>query len=298
MPEVADAPTVRSGSASHGTLLRLHNGLDKVIINNMKKLLILLIIFVILCSVFILGYLGLIPGLSTLLGADKPRDLGIKYTQADLKSCRSKSRVEYTSLPDSSSPSQTRQVSGQREVAAEFTSAEITATMNNQPWRFWPYQNVQVKFNADGSGEISGVLIKDRIPGYAATIGIPKEAADFAMKFLPANPVFYVKMKADLTDNKVSLFEPQALQIGRLPMPLSLFLSLKRPQLIDVALAQNLGEMSQELSKVQNKKALIIGYINSRLSSAFGNFYAKKAYAGENKLFFEGTLPEKISYSP
>ncbi len=264
----------------------------------MKKLLILLIIFAIFGPVFILGYLGFIPGLSTLLGANRPRDLGIKYTQDDLKSCRSKSHVEYTSLPDSSSSSQTRQFSGQREVTAEFTSTEITATMNNQPWHFWPYQNVQVKFNADGSGEISGALIKERIPSYAETIGIPKEAADFAMKFLPAKPVFYVKMKAALTDNKVSVFEPQALQIGRLPMPLSLFLSFKGPQLINAAFAQDIGEMSQELSKVQNKKALIIGYINSRLSSAFGNFYAKKAYPGENKLFFEGILSEKISYTP
>jgi len=75
-------------------------------------------------------------------------------------------------------------------------------------------------------------------------------------------------------------------------------LSLGGNGLARQAFAQDLGELSNELSKVQNKKALIIGYINGRLSSAFGLFYAKRAYAGENKLYFEGTLPEKIAYTP
>lgn len=242
--------------------------------------------------------MGLIPGLSDILGTNKPRDLGIKYSEADKTSCRLKTKTEIISLPDASSPVDTIKYVGQKTVNDNFTSAEITAVFNNRPWKYWPYKNVQIKFNSDGSGEISGILIKDKVPGYAAVIGAPQEATDFAMKFLPNNPVFYVKMKAALTDNKVSLFEPQAFEIGRLSMPLNLFLSFKGPQLIHQAFAQNIGDIAQELSKVQNKKALIIGYINSRLSSAFGNFYAKSASIGENRLHFEGTLNEKIAYTP
>jgi hypothetical protein len=141
-------------------------------------------------------------------------------------------------------------------------------------------------------------LIKDKVPAYASVIGVPSEATDFAMKFLPPDPVFYVKLKGALSDNKVSLFEPQAFQIGKIPMPLNVFLSLGMPKLVETAFAQDIGEMTDELSRVQNKKALIISFINDRLSSDFGSFYAKKAYCQENKLFFEGTLSEKILYTP
>jgi len=264
----------------------------------MKKILLILVLLIILVPVLVLGFLGLVPGLSTIMGTDKPRDLGIKYTQEDLKSIRSKSQVEYKALPDATVPSQTRQFSGQKEVKAEFTSAEITATMNNQPWKDWPYKNVQMKFNADGSGEISGVLIKNKVSDYAAVIGAPREAVDFVMKYLPADPVFYVKLKASLTDNKVAVFEPQNLEIGRLPMPLSAFLSMGGDKLVQIALAQNPQEMVQELAKVQNKRQLIVDFINEKLASDFGGFYAKSAYFGDNKLVFDGSLTESISYSP
>jgi hypothetical protein len=263
-----------------------------------KKILLVIILLVIFIPIFALGYMGLIPGLSTIMGTDKPRDLGIKYTQEDLKSVRSKSKLEYKSLPETSVPSQTRQFAGKRDVSAEFTSAEITATLNNQPWKYWPYRNVQIKFNGDGSGEISGVLVKSKLSGYAAVINAPKEAIDFAMKFLPSDPVFYVKMRASLAENKVDNFEPRDFEIGRMPMPLNMFLSMGGINLIKSAYAQNPQEMSQELSKVQNKRQLIIDFINEKLSSDFGQFFARKAYFEEGKLFFEGSLTESISYTP
>jgi hypothetical protein len=264
----------------------------------MKKFLLILIIIIILVPVFALAFMGFVPGLSTLLGTDKPRDLGIKFNQEDLKSIRAKSHIEYKTLPDSSSPSQTRQFSGKRDVSTEFTSAEITATMNSQPWKYWPYKNVQMKFNGDGSGEVSGVLLKSKLQDYAVAINAPQEAINFAIKYLPADPVFYVKMKASLVNNKIGVFEPEKFEIGRMPMPLSLFLSMGGNTLIQSAYAQNPQEMSQELSKVQNKRQLIIDFINTRLSSDFGDFYAKKAYFEEDKLLFEGSLTESISYSP
>jgi len=264
----------------------------------MKKFLLFLILLIVILPIFALGFMGFIPGLSTILGTDKPRDLGIKYSKEDLTSIRAKSHIEYKSLPNTEISSQSRQFSGKRDVSAEFTSAEITTTMNNQPWKYWPYKDVQMKFNADGSGEVSGVLIKSKVSNYAAVIGAPKEAIDFAMKYLPADPVFYIKIKASLADNKIAIFEPQNFEIGRMPMPLSMFLSMGGIKFVQSAFAQNPQEMSQELSRVQNKRQLIIDFINARLSSDFGEFYAKKAYFGDNKLFFDGSLTESISYSP
>jgi hypothetical protein len=262
------------------------------------KLLFLLILLLLIFFVFFLGYLGFVPGLSSILGTDKPKNLGIKYNQADLKSVRSKSQLEYKVLPDNPSPALTRQFTGKRNVTAQFTSAEITATMNNQPWKYWPYKDVQVKFNSDGSGEISGIFLKDRLIGYGSAINAPSEAIQFATKFLPSNPVFYIKLKASLVNNKIDVFKPQAFEIGRMPMPLSLFLSFGGFNLVQKAYGQNPQAMSEELSKVQNKRQLIIDFINSELSSDFGDFYAKSAYFGNNKLFFDGTLTESISYTP
>jgi hypothetical protein len=264
----------------------------------MKKFFLLVILLIILTPVFALGMMGFIPGLSSILGADKPRDLGVKYTAADLSSVRSKSQIEYATLPPSTSPLQTRQFTGAREIKGEFSSAEITASLNNQNWVHWPYKNVQIKFNADGSGEISGILIKDKLPGYATAIGVPTEALAFVMKYLPADPVFYVKMKATLENNKVGIFEPQSLQIGRIPLPLDIILSFNNQPIIKEVFAQDFSGMTSELSKIQNKRGLIIDFINTRLSSDFGNFFAKKASFGENKLIFDGTLSEKISYTP
>jgi len=262
------------------------------------KLLLLLVLLLIIGVVFFISYLGFVPGLSSILGADKPKDLGVKYTKEDLKTVRAKSQIQYKILPDNPSPLLTRRFDGKRDVSTQFTSAEITATMNNRPWKYWPYRNVQVKFNADGSGEISGVFLKDKLAGYGAAISAPTQAIDFATKFLPANPVFYVKLKASLVNNKIAVFEPQTFEIGRIPMPLNLFLSFGGADLINKAYAQNPQDMSNELSKVQNKKQLIIDFINTRLSSDFGDFYAKSAYFTENKLIFDGTLTESISYTP
>lgn len=254
----------------------------------------LFMLLLVLTPVLILSYLGFVPGLSSLFGSDKPRDLGVSYAERDRVSARTKSQIEYTQLPNDTLPQNDRQLIGSRQVTTEWTSAEMTALINNRPWRYHPYKNVQLKFNADGSGEISGVFIKDRLYGYGTHIGVPTQVLDFTRKFMPADPVFYVKGKAALTDNKISVFEPMQFEIGRMSLPVGMFLAFAPPELIGRIYAQNPQDMAGELSKVQNKRALIISFINQRLSQLNG-FYAKKAYFTQDKVIFDGTLPEKIA---
>jgi len=253
------------------------------------KLFLIIFLLVIILPILGLGYLGFIPGLSSIFGTNKPRNLRVQWTEEDRTSARGKSQIEYVILSANEGGETGFQTSGSRPVSTEFSSAEASALMNNRPWRNWPYKDVQVKFNADGSGEISGVLLKDRLPAYGAKIGAPKGTIEFAMKFLPANPVFYLKMKASLKDNKVEVFEPQVFEIGRMKLPVSMFLSLVPGRLVKEAWA--VDNMAKELSKVQNKRALIIEFINERLSLITG-FFANSASFAENKLIFDGTLPE------
>lgn len=257
------------------------------------KILAVLVFVLLLIVLFLGGYLGLIPGLSKIMGTDKPRDLGVRYTEADRATARGKSQVIYEALPENTPAEESIQRFGVQEVNTEFTAPEITALMNNRPWRYWPYADVQVKFNSDGSGEISGTLLKDKIAGYGAAIGIPQEAMALAQKLLPTNPTFYVKMKASLVNNQVLEFEPQKFEIGRVPMPLGVFLSYFQPVLPTLqAFAAESDDAFSELSRIKNKRGLIIRYINQRLAIMRG-FYAKEARFGENKLIFNGTLPEK-----
>jgi hypothetical protein len=163
--------------------------------------------------------------------------------------------------------------------------------MNGKPGIYYPYKNVQLKFNADGSGEISGQLIKSRIPVYASTFDAPKIAVDLLMKFLPDDPVFYLKGRASLVDNKVAIFEPMKLEVGRMPIPLGPILA-KKHGIVKDAYAMDLSGFMSEISQVENKKGLIIDFINSRLAGIEG-FYARDAHFEEDKLIFNGTLPER-----
>jgi len=52
------------------------------------------LIVIIIVIVLGLGYLGFVPRVSKMLGSDKPRDLGIRYTEADLNSIISKNGVQ------------------------------------------------------------------------------------------------------------------------------------------------------------------------------------------------------------
>ncbi|MFA5742865.1 MAG: hypothetical protein WCX77_00990 [Candidatus Paceibacterota bacterium] len=263
----------------------------------MKKIVKILLIIILLLAAAVLcffAYLGYVPGLSSVFGADKARDLGIKYTQADLASARAKSQIVYEALPAGTLDSQSLQRSGSRPVDAVFTSVEASALMNDRPFKYWPYEDVQVKFNADGSAEVSGKLVKSRLPGYCAAIGLPKEVAQAAVKFLPPDPVFYLKGKAALTENTLSIFEPQALEVGRLPVSLGMVLSSLDFNLADEVYAAPAESLSSELSKTSNKKAWIINYINQRIASIKG-FYAKEAKFGDNQFIFNGNLSQTES---
>ena len=257
------------------------------------RLFLFVFLFSIAAIIFGLGYMGYIPAIAKLLGTNKPKDLGIRYTEKDRIEAHAKSGVQYGILPASTSDELSIQRFGKHEVDMIRTSVQATAMMNNRPWKFWPYQNVQVKFNSDGSAEVSGGLNKAVVPSYAAAIGIPKVAVEFAMKLLPPSPVFYLKMKGSLVDNKVGIFEPQVFELNRIPLPVSAFLSFNRPHIIKEVDAQLSADLLTDLAKVKNKRELIISYINDRLAGYSSFFYAKEARIEENKLIFKGILPDR-----
>lgn len=258
-----------------------------------KVLLFLLILFLlfILGVVFVFGYLGYIPGLSKLLGAETPRDLGVKYTEEDRTAARAKSKVEYTILPETTAITKSYQLIGTRKITASWNSQEMTALMNNRPWKYWPIKDVQLKVNDDGTAEMSGVVIKDKLIGYGQAIGVPEEVITTVVNFLPPTPTFYLKAKTSLEENKVKDFEIQSVYLGKMPLPVDTLMSLLDRKVVSPAYAAN---PVSELSKYQGKREAIINFINDKLASLTG-FYAKKAYFDDGKLQFDGNLSEKMA---
>ncbi|MFA5770057.1 MAG: hypothetical protein WC894_01015 [Patescibacteria group bacterium] len=253
------------------------------------RLFLFVFLFSISSIIFGLGYLGYIPAISKLLGTNKPKDLGIRFTEKDRVEAHAKSGVEYTTLPASTSEEQSIQRFGKHNVDISWTSAQMSSLMNNRPWKYWPYNNTQIKFNVDGSAEVSGGINKAVFPSYAAFMGIPKIATEFIMKLLPPAPVFYLKTKASLKENQVDLFELQAFQLNHIPLPINAFLSFN-PHLVKQVNAQLSADLLSDLGKVKNKRQMIVNYINDHLSGYSSFFYAREARFEENKLIFKGTL--------
>jgi hypothetical protein len=167
------------------------------------------------------GYMGVIPGLASVFGADKPRDFGIRYTAEDSAAAQRKSGVKLAALPEGTAAGESFRLSGKRDADITMNQTELTAHVNNRPWRYYPFENVQIRINPDGSAEASGVLNADRVLSYAAALGfrtddVKKAMADYHIPVVTMP--FYVKARGGVTDNRVSLSIASA-TAGRLPIP-------------------------------------------------------------------------------
>src|SRR5664280_1447887 len=104
------------------------------------------LIVVVILVILGLGYLGFVPGVSKILGSDKPRDLGITYTAADLKSITSKNHVQRIVLESAPDIESSFVLKGAQAINNVFTDKEITARLGQESdWMFNPFTNVQIK---------------------------------------------------------------------------------------------------------------------------------------------------------
>jgi len=237
-----------------------------------RGILFLLFIFLVI-AIVILGYLGFIPGLSDLMGSTKPRDLGIKYTQADYDSAGEKNKVKII-VVDSAPDIQTSMIcSGSQAIEASFTQEELTAriNINSQNWKYFPVKNVQVKINSDGTAESSGLLLIDNIEGFAKATGfkdIDIQKVLSKLKFVRKEIPFYVNIAPTVSEGQANIVVNKA-ELGRLAMP------------------QDLAEQYKQ----------DINYYISRLisSSASPGLYVTSMNLDGGQVNFKGRLPESIT---
>ncbi len=184
---------------------------------------VIIVILVVVIAVAGLGYLGIVPGVAGLFGSAGARDLGVRFTPADLASYNAKGLTRVTALPAGTAPGDSMEIGGSVPVKASFTSEELTAVAaeREKQWAYWPVTGLQVKIGQDGTVEASGILRVDRAYGYAAAVGLPASGVNQALqalKFVGGNPPVYIRGTGSVTNGKVNL-DVQQLEIGRLSVP-------------------------------------------------------------------------------
>lgn len=173
------------------------------------KILIVLIVIVVVIPLALYKYF--------LSGS--PRDLGVKFTEADRATAYASNGVAsevITGSPDN--PSGVK-YEGKKEVKTSFSSVEISALNNSVSWVNYPVSNVQIKVNSDGTGEASGVLDVRKILSWISFTHPVSEIESKVKEYnIGFNPSFYLKGNVTVINNKVTLV-PQTIQVGRITIP-------------------------------------------------------------------------------
>lgn len=163
-----------------------------------------------------LGYLGFVPGVSSLFGSNKPRDLNAAYTEADLQTAQGKLQQTLVE-PSVAMPADIIRNAGTSQVTAQLAGKEWAAHID----AMHPVRNVQVVFHNDGTFEATGQIEKDRIVPFARMLGFTEvtesDIMSYVDKYLPGNPVFYLKGSGEITNNESSM-SLKSVEVGRLPV--------------------------------------------------------------------------------
>ncbi len=170
---------------------------------------------------FLLGIVVLIGGGVWYLL--QPRNLGISYSPADLASIYKKVGVVFEPLPAGTPPGKSLIVSGSHPVDQTFSSAELTAAIDNRSsqYAYFPFRHVQIRVNADGSVEGSATVNYSDAVRYLVALGVSsKNIAEGAKKFtIPnANLPVYLKVNGSIAGNTSRIMVEQA-QIARISVP-------------------------------------------------------------------------------
>lgn len=260
----------------------------------MKK--ILLRVFIpILAIILIIGYFGFIPGISNLFGSNRPKDLGIKYDSNDLESAKKKTNIKFIELNKNLQPIDSIKFSGQTSVKTQLSSQELTALARELKWNYLPLRNITIKIDKDGYMETSSNLYGNKVMEALRAYNITPltsqlpwslfeivygaegnekvqqfySTIDKISKFLKSNPSFYTKGKAKIINNKITEFKIEAVYLGKL----------------------NITGM------VNNFNESIKSFIEDIITNTPG-LYVKSLSFQDMKLNFDGTLPERILFSP
>jgi hypothetical protein len=182
------------------------------------------IVFILILLVGGLAYLGVVPGLSPMLA--RQVDLGIKPELAVVDKFDQSVRMQ-NELPGGVMPAAGKAT----YTGSKPLNVEVDSTQASSVFMYWkhldagtPLSNVQVRFNADGTAEASGILELGTAINLAKNLGYTD--ADIAkgeqyVSYVNGNLPFYIKGTGNVKNNVVTL-NPTSFQLGRVTVPESI----------------------------------------------------------------------------
>jgi hypothetical protein len=200
-----------------------------------------------------------------------PKSLGVRYTEADVKSVNSKLGINYAALPSSDIPTSSLKIEGKKPLDTQITQSELTALLNqpSEQWKNYPVKDVQFKINDDGTVEMTGKIIVKRFNDYAKATNMPSKYTSLVedkMDLVPVNPSFDYKGTYEIKNGKLE-GEVTELKVGQLTVP---------------------------KEWTDNNKNFITEFVEDRLDSA--GMTVESAKFTDGKLDIKGSVPESIAF--
>jgi hypothetical protein len=234
----------------------------------MKKFLTVVVVIIIII-ILVGGYYGLVPGVSSFFGSDKPKDLGVVASVESFKSGIDKVGLVRDDSAAATSKSITYE--GSHPVNISLSSEEITSLTQSGSWKpTWSLNPIadkfEMKISPNGTVEVSGLVDMNKLNGYLSTTGY-KDVQSYLSKFnfLPNKIPFYASGTGSITNNKVTLNINSA-ELGRIPLPVD---------------PSSLGDAAN--------------FVEREISQIPGMSVTSANFSG-GKLNFKGTYPSKIKF--
>ncbi len=209
------------------------------------------------------GYFNLIPKAALFMGTNKPKDLGVKFSDQTVNELKKKSGIISLNTSATDVPTYT----GSKELEIKLNSQELTAWARNRGWSSYPVSNAQIKINNNGSIEASATVLGGKITEWITSTGGKASIVDLVKSKIPVKlndfPVYF-KGTANVTNNQVSV-NFDTLKVSNIPVPLSL---------------------------LNDNKEAIDNFVEERLDFVEG-LYINKLNFENGTMNFVGTVPEK-----
>ena len=234
---------------------------------HMRKILFGVLLTLLIIILGSLTILGLVPGLSSLIGAG-PKDLGIRITKQDSQSAIAKVGSEFISIK-SSDTIKDYTFEGKSNRSFTMDSKELTAHSNNRPWKNYPAKDVQVFIHQDGTIESSGRLVISKAIPYAMGLGYSEVQIRDAMQkyFIPPFEVpFYVEGNGSVLRDSV-IVDARNIKVGAVSLP-----------------AEIVAKVNIEAESV----------LNDIIQKHSNSFHAESVTVADGKMKFKGQVPQKV----
>lgn len=226
------------------------------------------LLLLLLLGLFWIGRTGLVPGLSKVVGAASPRDLGVRSTVEESRAVRERLGFTMNNRPEATDISAYKKVyAGQIQVDQEFTQSELSALLNFERVSWWAVKDVQIKIHDDGTLETSLNLSTAFIPWDQVPVSILRQLPEK----LPAQVPIYVKARLDAVGPQEFKVDVDRMEVGRVAVPESLLGS----------------EAQQGLTDLVNARA-----------AGIPGFSVESLTYSEGKVRFKGTYPQSFDRVP